>query len=289
MPARTKKPNNFFQVIVLVIVGVVILAGATTIYRILRPTNNHPSRPVALVAWGDNQFGQVGDGHLSTGNAIVSPKHYQLSNVTRLDAGLHHSVALTEDGQVLSWGNNSYGQLGARKIGGVRPTPKTVPGLRDIVQVVAGQDHSLALDTHGHVWSWGLNMSGQLGDGTNTDNGTPRIVPGLGDIHTIAAGYRSSLAVKNDGTVWAWGGFCNLKMRSKGLQDYISALSIGGYGQTGGGTIDDITPEEDCLYEDYLKVKSYQPIQIQGLPPIDRVDIGWGHALAITKEGELWA
>lgn len=245
--------------------------------------------PVTVAGWGDNQFGQIGNGHLVTGGAVFPPKHYELDNIKSVDAGLHHSIALSRDGNVLTWGDNAYGQAGAGKIGGIRPSPKAVQGLRDIIQVAAGQDHSVALDASGRVWTWGLNMSGQLGDGTNANSSNPRIILGLSDVRYVAAGYRSSLAVKKDGTVWAWGGFCNLKTRTKNLQDYITSLSVGGYGHGNGGTIDDVTPEEDCLYEDYLNVKSYQPVQIKGLPAVEKIDIGWGHALAITKEGELWA
>ena len=77
--------------------------------------------------------------------------------------------------------------------------------------VVAGHSHSLALMSDGTVWAWGLNATGQLGDGTTTDRFTPVQVRGengvsyLTGVTAISAGWNHSLALRDDGTVWAWG------------------------------------------------------------------------------------
>lgn len=75
-----------------------------------------------------------------------------------------------------------------------------------IVQISGGGFHSLVLKSDGTVWAWGLNMYGQLGDGTNTDRKMPVQVKGLDNVAAIAGGVWHSIALKTDGTVWVWGG-----------------------------------------------------------------------------------
>ncbi|MCL2371495.1 IPT/TIG domain-containing protein [Candidatus Saccharibacteria bacterium] len=77
-----------------------------------------------------------------------------------------------------------------------------------VVQVVAGNNHSLALFDNGRVFAWGQNINGQLGDGTNTDRNAPVEVTGLlasRHIVYIAAGNNYSFAVSADGEVFSWG------------------------------------------------------------------------------------
>lgn len=57
----------------------------------------------------------------------------------------------------------------------------------------------------GSVFSWGSNLSGQLGDGTTTNRSTPGTVAGLTGVVAVTGGEDHSLALKADGTVWAWG------------------------------------------------------------------------------------
>jgi len=76
---------------------------------------------------------------------------------------------------------------------------------RDIVQIIAGGSHSLALKKDGTVWAWGVNNFGQLGNGTMEDSSIPVKVESLSDVVATDAGWDHSLALKKDGTVWAWG------------------------------------------------------------------------------------
>ena len=58
----------------------------------------------------------------------------------------------------------------------------------------------------GTLVAWGLNSSGQLGDGSKTNRSLPVPVPGLTDVVKIACGADHSVALcGGDGTVWAWG------------------------------------------------------------------------------------
>ncbi len=85
---------------------------------------------------------------------------------TGVAAGYDHSLALLADGSVLAWGDNSYGQLGNASFGGFSATPAPVAGLKGIAALAAGWIHSLALGSNGHIYAWGSNGYGQLGDGS---------------------------------------------------------------------------------------------------------------------------
>jgi len=163
-----------------------------------------------------------------------------LENIVAISAGWDHSMALEDfvpfdqdrQGRVYTWGNNGEcyqddpnegGRLGNGTIGDANSssTPVLVlsgeqdpcnedTALRWIVAVSAGEDHCLALDASGFVWSWGMNDYGQLGNGTNDPCTTPVKVVGpygkeFGNIVAISAGYWHSLALDADGTLWVWG------------------------------------------------------------------------------------
>ena len=131
-----------------------------------------------------------------------------------IDAGGGSSLALKSDGTVLAWGVNASGQLGVGDIVR-RLTPTLVSGLgfgSGVVAIDAGAAHSLALKSDGTVLAWGLNATGQLGDGTTIQRTTPVQVKDPADptgflagVKAIAAGSAHSLALKSDDTVLAWG------------------------------------------------------------------------------------
>ena len=124
-----------------------------------------------------------------------------------LSAGASHSLAITGSGDVMSWGANSAGQLGYPTTNGQpSPTPGLVPGLHSIVAVSATGQTSLALRSDGSVWSWGLNSSGQLGNGTTLNSPAPTLVGVLGAVSLSQGGPTSNaFAIKSDGTLWGWG------------------------------------------------------------------------------------
>ena len=80
--------------------------------------------------------------------------------------------------------------------------------LPPVVEVAAGQLHSIARTESGDVWGWGYNTNGQVGDGSVLPANTGRLVPAQLDVHGIthiAAGGVQNLALGADGSVWVWG------------------------------------------------------------------------------------
>ena len=151
------------------------------------------AQPNAVVAWGDNSYGQTN----------VPPG---LNNLAAIGAGGYHTLALQSNSTVVAWGYNYYGQT-------------NVPaGLSNVVAVAGGTYHSLALRSNGTVAAWGFSGSGQ----TN-------VPQGLSNVVAIAGGGYHSLALQSGGTVVAWGyGAYGQTVIPPGLSS-VAAIAGGNY------------------------------------------------------------
>jgi len=159
-----------------------------------------------LWTWGRNSTGQLGVNN--TTNRLTPVTTFAGgTNWKQVSCGSRHTTAIKTDGTLWTWGTNSSAQLGDNTSTN-RSTPVTTfAGGTNWKQVACGQDHTAAIKTDGTLWTWGRNLSGQLGDNTTTDRSTPvttfaggtnwKQVAGGGDSHTAA--------IKTDGTLWTWG------------------------------------------------------------------------------------
>jgi alpha-tubulin suppressor-like RCC1 family protein len=159
----------------------------------------------ALLCWGNNASGQLGDGTLTVRTQpVVVPG---LQNVAMVATGLSHTCAAATGG-LFCWGSNSLGQLGSDS-GGDPTTPVTqptlVPIVTDPVAVAAGAQHTCAVRSSGEVRCWGQNSTGQLGEGSMSSLGEPVRVTGLDSGTQVAAGATFSCAETSDGAVFCWG------------------------------------------------------------------------------------
>jgi alpha-tubulin suppressor-like RCC1 family protein len=201
-------------------------------------------------AWGDNNFGQLGNG---AGGDSPAPGQVQgLTGIIAVAGGADHSLALRSDGTVWAWGRNWYGELG-NGITINSSVPVEVSGLTNVTAVAASGSHSMALKSDGTVWAWGDNANGQLGNGSTTTSLLPAQVQGLGNAVAVATGAYHSLALKNDGTVWAWG-------------DNWS-------GELGNGST----------------TNSLVPVKVSGLTNVLTIAAGGAHSLAFNIDGMVWA
>lgn len=127
-----------------------------------------------------------------------------LSNISQISSSEHHTLYLTNDGQVYVSGYNDYGQLG---IGDNQwdGDPILISGLNNIVSVSAGYHHSLVLDNHGYVYAFGSNASGQLGLGDYHDRDIPVLIPNLNNVIQIVADDGVSAVLNNQGQVYGFG------------------------------------------------------------------------------------
>ena len=168
-----------------------------------------PGQSGALLAWGGNASGELGDGTTQDRFTPVTVRGLDgHGTVIGASAGITHTMAVMSDGHVLAWGHNSSGELGG-KVSGDRPTPGVVDGVEGVRSVSAGDGYSLALESDGTVMAWGNNQSGELGDGNAPiDHASPAPVYGLtggSGVVQVAAGYSFGLVLKSDGSVLGWG------------------------------------------------------------------------------------
>ncbi|KAF4118388.1 hypothetical protein G5714_000439 [Onychostoma macrolepis] len=136
-------------------------------------------------------------------------KSLENRQVIQIACGDHHSMALTNDGQVFVWGENSHGQLGLRKDHPGSPSAQHVQSLSGIplAQISAGGDHSFVLSLSGVVFGWGRNSAGQLGLGDTTDRHVPTMVNSLNRKKTvsISCGGEHTATLSKGGTVFTFG------------------------------------------------------------------------------------
>ncbi|ACZ20597.1 RCC1 domain-containing protein, alpha-tubulin suppressor [Sanguibacter keddieii DSM 10542] len=148
------------------------------------------------------------------------------------------------------------------------PTLSTAASTGRDTHIAAGHSHGLYLDSKGQIWAWGLNSSGQLGNGTRASSTTPVPVDMTGvmansEMVAVAAGARHSLALDSEGNVFAWG--------------------RNGFGELGDGT----------------RVDRSTPVRVGGLlaeQPVERISGGGnttdagiqGNSLALGANGRVY-
>ncbi|MFT4185715.1 MAG: hypothetical protein QM613_00550, partial [Micrococcaceae bacterium] len=154
----------------------------------------------SLYSWGLNDLGQLGLGNTTNKN---SPQRVGSSlGVSWMQVSMQywHALALTTDGALYAWGNNSKGQIGDNTTTNrTSPISITVSDVTSWQYVSAGAgssgvSHSLAIAENGDLYAWGNNSSGQLGDGTNVNKLVPTKIGNM-KWDTVAGGGLFSVGV----------------------------------------------------------------------------------------------
>ena len=203
--------------------------------------NGEVLRAGNLFSWGNNTYGQLGDGTINAEQLTPA----QIGNDTWLivECGRpHHSLAISSDGSLFAWWFNYDGNgtnFPYDGIGGV-PTEPYSPvrlSMDKWLSVASGvtvgggvYGHSLAIRQDGKLFAWGNNLSGQLGDGTKEYRSTP-VQIGTDSWMVVAAGYDHTCAIRSDGKLFGWGGGWgngqDLPPGSATAPDVISPVQIG--------------------------------------------------------------
>ena len=256
-----------------------------------------------IKCWGDNVYGQVGDG-TTIGRTSPVDVSGLTSGIVLISAGFWHTCAVTDTGGVKCWGRNQYGQLGDGTQTD-RSLPVNVVGLGSgVMGLSSGQTQTCALTVTGGVKCWGLNSSGQLGDGTQTDRLVPVDVVGLASgVAALAANGSFSCALTDGGGVKCWGAnnVGNLgdgtttnrlaPVDTAGLASGVSGLAAGGahacaltvgggmkcWGYNGTGQLGDGTTTNRST-----------PVDVSGMTSGVSVITGGGdHTCALVTTGEV--
>lgn len=251
------------------------------------------------------------------------------SKIVKVAASDNLSVVLLENGEVWAWGTfrNNEGILGFSKDVKIQKLPTRIEELENIVSIVAGKDHILALDTKGLVYAWGNGQQYQLGRKILERSMMSSLEPrsfGLKNIKFIGSGEFHSFAITTAGKVLSWGlnqyGQCGVDMNIddgavvtkpteiKALSDkdivYITggehhslAVSANGEVYTFGrydmkeiGIEKEKLPLDDCITDAHGNVRCLPiPTKLETLPLIKSVACGSHHSLALTKDGYVYA
>ena len=151
-----------------------------------------------LFTWGTNAVGQLG--------YTVTPVPYSWTQVA---GNADITVAIRNDGLLFTWGNNATGQLGdgtiISKSSPVQIGTSTWSFVGTIGATTGAGQPVFAIASDGKLWGWGLNTSGQLGDGTILNRSSPVQVSGGGSWIAISASKSHAVALKSDFTLYTWG------------------------------------------------------------------------------------
>ncbi|WP_018220845.1 RCC1 domain-containing protein [Salinispora pacifica] len=151
----------------------------------------------AVLAWGNNSSGQLGDGTTTSRSTPVGVALPLGAEATAVVAGRVHSAAMTS-ASVFAWGDNNLGQLGnGSNSSSSEPIDVSLPTGTTFTTIASrDSDHTLVIATDGTALAWGSNVFGQLGDGTGNDSNTPVAVTlpsgitltatAVGDNHSLA-------------------------------------------------------------------------------------------------------
>jgi len=214
-------------------------------------------------AWGSNAHGQIGIGqgidHTHDPRLVSSLKDIKFKS---LAAGAEHSLAVSSNGELYSFGYGNSGRLGhgtppALKLwGNTRDEykPRLIRALEthNVQQVAAGHMHSACVTADGKAFIFGSGRFYQLGRVSDADADVPMEVPQLHAVSQIACGGQHSLAVVHGGRVAAWG-----------------------------------ANQNGCLGQGRKATEVHTPVAVPGLVA-EQVSAGWKHSAAIGSGGILY-
>ncbi|MEY3903446.1 MAG: hypothetical protein RL189_2752 [Pseudomonadota bacterium] len=261
-----------------------IAASKTGTHACALANQDSPALSGKVLCWGNNDFGQLGNGNttaLSAGTIVsVATGDFETANQKSfsLAVGKSHtcSVQLHSNGssQAYCWGKNSNGQLGLGNTADSH-VPQSLGFNEDIIQVAAGENHSCALSEAGEVYCWGDNSVGQLGIASTTSQNSPVKLTALTDIVQITTGANHTCALNKDYQVYCWG--------------------LGTSGQLGVGkvTTTDQSADEDCnsgLGVANITFCKKSPALIDPAPTATPASLSAGenHTCMMTVEGNAY-
>jgi alpha-tubulin suppressor-like RCC1 family protein len=162
--------------------------------------------PGVLRCWGDNSFGQVGDGTTTSRTAPVQVG-FLADRWSMVAVGVSHSCGVRTGGTLWCWGLNGDGQLGdGTRIQRLSPRQVGSSAFDNWRSVDVGLAHTCGIRDDDTLWCWGQNMSSQLGlVNFGADELVPvEVMPGS-RWRDVSVGLEYSCAIRTDGTLWCWG------------------------------------------------------------------------------------
>lgn len=240
---------------------------------------SEPTPQTGTSAGAPTSIGPITAGQLRPGSVAV---------------GLNHSLALASNGSVWIWSTpNRSGLVRIEPTGGAEAArlPAPVPSLEKITQIAAGEVHSLALKEDGTVWSWGNNLSGQVGAGGFVVQSPVQPLAQLGEKYAaIAAGWAHSMAITREGTLRVWG---DNQYGQRGMNGFTEVSQVaGGQGHVVAlrrdGTVWTVGMNDQGQVADGTYRNRSVPHPVPGLPKVQAVAAGKKNSLALGVDGSVW-
>ena len=205
--------------------------------------------------WGDNLFGQLGDGSDDWRTAPVPVRSD--ARFASLAVGHEHVCGLTAEGSAFCWGSNYYGELGD---GGEEDHAAPAPVRTELrfASIVAGEDHTCALAAEGRAFCWGSDGAGQLGSAEADSAHVPTPVSGGHAFASLSAGAAHACGLTTQGRALCWG-----------------ANHRGQLGDGRGG-------------DDTAGANRETPVAVAGPERFARIFAGAAHTCALTAGGAAW-
>lgn len=175
--------------------------------------------PSTFVAYGG---GGSLNGALGVSAAVVSPPvalstaSDAFNDITDVSTSSGHTLIARRNGNVWAMGANDRGQLGLGYTGAAIESLTQIPGLVDVVKVVAAGQSSYAVDSAGTLWVWGDDSYGQLGIGQPGLEQTSPVINPLPFVTDVDAGLDFALATDVNGAIWAWGANASSQLGATG-------------------------------------------------------------------------
>ena len=259
-----------------------------------------------LWAWGDNTNGGIGDG-----TRVGRSSPVQIGALTNWYAatvgGLTQTIALKTNGSLWSWGVNTDGNLGLNDVI-PRSSPVQIGTTVSVAETFWSQtsvidSHTLAIETDGTMWAWGLNTDGQLGQNNVIRRSSPVQIGGLSTWSKVAAGNIFSGAIKTDGTLWTFGYNTQGQLGQGDRIPRSSPVQVGAlttwYDISFGRKYAMATKTDGTLWTfgynsvgqlgQNDRVDRSSPVQVGALTTWSKIFTGWSlNSLAIKTDGTLW-
>ncbi len=157
--------------------------------------------------WGNNEWGQVGNGAISPPINTPSSKVLGGHAFTSVTGGGVHNCGLVGAGEAWCWGLAADGQLGNGQSGSQTAItqPAAVLGGHLFKQLSAGTFHTCGVTPSGEAYCWGRGENGELGNGAELNSTTPALVSGVILFEFIDVGDDHTCAIDLEGDAYCWG------------------------------------------------------------------------------------
>jgi alpha-tubulin suppressor-like RCC1 family protein len=253
-----------------------------------------------IYGFGHNDKRQITSN--SSQEKIASPYYIQHpARFIAVSCGNNHTLALTNNHEVYSFGSNDLGQLGCG--------PRANPGLNKVdipervVSIVAGHDHSCALTESGKLYVWGCGTNGQLGLEHQQNINRPEEFTAIQDrIVKVACGYVHTALLSDKGDLYVFGfihnelkfGWSGKLVKNFPSNDPVVSLASGsthilvltatgfvyGYGVNGHGQLGVDGVPRFTNVQELSALRGRKIVQIAA---------GFQHSIALTSAGQALA